>query len=165
MNTCPVSQIDPPRNCGIVDWFAGANLVDSFAIRLPGAQREEMRTLADRAFGRPALWIRTLLFLRDRAVAPAGLKTTTAVGRIVGEGDRIGFFPILSSSPDELVLGADDRHLDFRLSLLRAPTGEGGQRMIATTVVRCHNRLGHAYLAAIMPFHRLIVRASLRRLT
>lgn len=164
MNGYRVSEVDPPRECGIVGWFAGADLVDSFAVRLPATAREEMRVLAARALGRPAPWIRTLLFVRDRVMAPLGVKSTDTVGGTVGEGERIGFFPILSTAPDELVLGADDSHLDFRLSLLRGPTGDGGERIIATTVVRCHNRLGRAYLAAIMPFHRLIVRASLRRL-
>ncbi|CAN5910696.1 DUF2867 domain-containing protein [soil metagenome] len=161
----PVVEIEPPHDCGIVGWFAGADLVDSFAVPLPAARREDMRILAERAFGYPALWIRTLLFVRDRVMAVAGIKSTTEVGRTVGEGDRIGFFPILSASPDELVVGADDSHLDFRLSLLRGRAAEGGERIVATTVVRCHNRLGRVYLAAIMPFHRIIVRASLRRLT
>ena len=35
--------------------------------------------------------------------------------------------------------------------------------LVATTVVHCHNRLGHAYLTAIRPFHRLVVRSNLRR--
>jgi hypothetical protein len=31
------------------------------------------------------------------------------------------------------------------------------------TVVHCHNWLGRTYLAVISPFHRAIVRATLRR--
>jgi hypothetical protein len=38
---------------------------------------------------------------------------------------------------------------------------DSGQRVTATTVVRTHNRLGRAYLAVVLPFHRLIVRAML----
>ena len=59
-------------------------------------------------------------------------------------------------------IGADDRHLDFRLSLLRrhSPTGT---LLIATTVVHTHNALGLTYLNAIRPFHHLVVRANLAR--
>jgi hypothetical protein len=32
-----------------------------------------------------------------------------------------------------------------------------------TTLVRMHNRLGRAYLAIVMPFHRVIARAMLRQ--
>ena len=36
-------------------------------------------------------------------------------------------------------------------------------RVTATTLVLTHNWLGRSYLALILPFHRLIVRAMLRR--
>ena len=62
----------------------------------------------------------------------------------------------------EIVLGEDDRHLDFRLSLLRR-TSPAGTQLIATTVVRSHNALGRTYLTVIRPFHHLVIRASLAR--
>ena len=77
-------------------------------------------------------------------------------------GDRIVFFPVLSRSADEIVLGADDLHLDFRGSVLLRRTDR--TVVVATTVVRCHNLLGRLYLAAILPFHVLVVTDSLRRL-
>jgi hypothetical protein len=44
-------------------------------------------------------------------------------------------------------------------------TPPGGVRQVtATTLVKTHNRLGRAYLAIILPFHRLIVRAMLRQI-
>ena len=58
--------------------------------------------------------------------------------------------------------GFNDRHLDFRLIVDVTPSGEARQ-VTATTLVRTHNRLGRLYLAIIMPFHRLIVPAMLRR--
>jgi hypothetical protein len=62
-------------------------------------------------------------------------------------------------------LGEDDKHLDFRMSVLRSPGFSptlGGQ-LTVSTVVHCHNRLGRAYILVIAPFHRLVVKASLRR--
>ncbi len=38
-----------------------------------------------------------------------------------------------------------------------------GQRVTATTLVLTHNLLGRTYLAIILPFHRLVVRAMLRQ--
>jgi hypothetical protein len=40
---------------------------------------------------------------------------------------------------------------------------ERGQRVTATTLVLTHNLLGRTYLAIILPFHRLVVRALLRQ--
>jgi hypothetical protein len=39
-----------------------------------------------------------------------------------------------------------------------------GQQVTATTLVLTHNRLGRIYLAIILPFHRLIVPAMLRKI-
>ncbi len=104
-------------------------------------------------------WIRALMAARDRIVAPLGLKTS---GVAATARDRVGFFPVLGESADRLVLGLDDRHLDFRL-IVRLSPATPEPRLTATTVVRTNNRLGRAYLAAILPFHRLIVRAMLAR--
>jgi Protein of unknown function (DUF2867) len=73
-----------------------------------------------------------------------------------------GIFPVLSESPNRLVAGFNDRHLDFRVVVDVTPSDQG-QRVTATTLVLTHNLLGRAYLAIIMPFHRLVVRAMLRQ--
>jgi hypothetical protein len=69
-------------------------------------------------------------------------------------------FPIESVSPGRIVLGFDDRHLDFRVVVDVAATGVA-REVTATTLVRMNNRLGRAYLTAILPFHKLVVRAML----
>ena len=65
----------------------------------------------------------------------------------------------------EIVLGEDDKHLDFRLSLLCSPASAQSpqRRLILSTAVHCHNRLGRFYITLIAPFHRRIVRACLRQ--
>ncbi|WP_368669971.1 DUF2867 domain-containing protein, partial [Beijerinckia sp. L45] len=34
-------------------------------------------------------------------------------------GSRIDFFPVFEQRPNEIVLGGNDKHLDFHMSLLR----------------------------------------------
>ena len=53
-----------------------------------------------------------------------------------------------------MILGTDDRHLDFRVSILRS---EAKDLVAISTWVRPHNNLGRAYLAMVYPFHRIIV--------
>lgn len=109
---------------------------------------------------RPA-WIRWLMALRNLVVLPFGLKTGPT--DIPAGQEQIGFFPLLDESPSTVVLGLDDRHLDFRLLVEVGELGGGRQSISATTFVATHNLLGRAYLSIVMPFHRIIVPAMLSR--
>ena len=103
---------------------------------------------------------------RDALVAPFGIRTSrqlTEASEASG-ADHIGLFRIYSVAPDEMIVGQDDKHLDFRASvLLRASETGPVDEVVATTVVHCHNLVGRAYLTGIAPFHRLVVRANLRQ--
>jgi len=139
--------------------LAGAQFVDAFCLDVEGAALDA-RNAAERMLGHPPRWIEALLKLRNLLVAPFGLKTS-------GRSEKpprqtIGLFPILTQTPDRLVAGFDDKHLDFLVVVDVVPSGDG-QRVTATTLVLTHNRLGQVYLAIILPFHRLVVRAMLRQ--
>jgi hypothetical protein len=101
------------------------------------------------AFGRAPKWIDGLMRLRNTIVRPFGLVHNTQ--HI--SPNRIGIFPILQDTKNRVVLGLDDKHLDFRVvvELLNA-----GQSVSLTTLVKPHHTFGKAYLTLIMPFHRLI---------
>ena len=112
-------------------------------------------TAANRMFRRMPWWIRALMAMRNRLVAPLGLK----MGRdkAITTSRRIGFFPIVTETPERVVLGLDDKHLDFRIAVDVAKL-EGARRQItATTLVCSHNLLGRMYLAGVLPLHRIIV--------
>lgn len=97
-------------------------------------------------------WIGALLALRNRIVAPLGLKAA-----------QFGEFPVISRTPERVVLGFDDKHLDFRILVDAHESGVGRSQITATTLVRTHNLLGRIYLACVSPFHRMIVPAMLAR--
>jgi Protein of unknown function (DUF2867) len=139
--------------------LAGAQFADAFRIAVEGRSLDA-RGAAQRMMGRSPRWIKTLLSLRNALVAPFGLKISGAGEKAAG--GAIGLFPVLSETPDRLVAGFDDSHLDFRVVVNVTPSGQG-QQVTATTLVRTHNWLGRAYLAIILPFHRLIVRTLLRQ--
>jgi hypothetical protein len=100
-------------------------------------------------------WAKALMVLRNALVSPFGLKT--------GRGERKTLFPVVVTTPGRVVLGMDDRHLDFRLVIEVAAKSRDRLIATATTYVRTHNRAGRLYLAAVKPFHRIIVPAMLRR--
>lgn len=139
--------------------LAGAQFADAFRVTV-ATTGLDARDAAERLFTRNPPWIDALLSLRNALVKPFGLKTS-------GEGESapggvIGLFPVISETPDRLVAGFDDIHLDFRVVIDVGPL-EQSRQITATTLVKTHNLLGRVYLQIVLPFHRLIVRALLRR--
>jgi len=144
--------------------YVGADLLDAFAIHLPEGASDDLEVLARAAFERPAWWIRALIRVRAAVMATVGVKSSRVIGAAAAaRGSVIGFFPLLSKSAGELVVGEDDRHLDFRAAILQRRGTAGARELVVVTVVHCHNRLGRTCLAVIAPFHRTILRANLER--
>ncbi|OKO73084.1 DUF2867 domain-containing protein [Bradyrhizobium sp. NAS96.2] len=139
--------------------LAGAQFIDAFRIATtdPGL---DARHATEAMVARWPRWFEWLIALRNLLVAPLGLKTTGATEGV--DRDMIGIFPVVSETPERLVAGFNDKHLDFRLVVDIAPAGSA-RSITATTLVLTHNWFGRAYLAVIMPFHRLIVPVMLRK--
>jgi hypothetical protein len=152
-----VFAVDPNANTGPL--LAGAQFRDAFSVVVDDAALDA-RHAAEKMLGRWPRWIEQLVALRNFLVAPFGLKT--GAPKEPGRSDIIGLFPVVSQTPDRLVAGFDDKHLDFRVVVDVATSG-AGQEVTATTLVLTHNLLGRIYLATILPFHRLVVRSLLRQ--
>jgi Protein of unknown function (DUF2867) len=151
-----VREVPPSVNSGKL--LAGAQFVDAFSLDVDG-RTLDARQAAQKMFARSPAWIDALLRLRNMIVAPLGLKTSGANEKA---RETIGLFPVLSETPDRLVAGFNDRHLDFRV-VVDVATFPDNQQVTATTLVLTHNLLGRVYLSIILPFHRLIVPAMLRQ--
>ncbi|EKS33206.1 DUF2867 domain-containing protein [Afipia clevelandensis] len=137
----------------------GAQFGDCFRITVDDAINA--RQAAERMFLRQRGWISALMKLRNIMVTPFGLKRPTHRKALTRES--IGPFPVISETPQRLVAGFDDRHLDFRI-VVDVSGDVPGQEVSATTLVKTNNLLGRIYLTIIMPFHRLIVPAMLRNI-
>jgi hypothetical protein len=144
--------------------LVGADFADAYRLIVAGPALDAAAA-AQRIFSRTPRWIGALLATRNRLVALIGLKGTdeTLVDtRLPAEKRRrVGFFPVVSETPDRIVMGFDDWHLDFRVVVDALLLGGDRQQVTVTTLVRTHNWTGRAYLALIMPFHRVIVRTML----
>lgn len=127
----------------------GAAFSDSYRVIVDEPDVDAI-TATGRVMGRAPGWIGALLALRNRIVAALGLKPA-----------RFGAFPVISHTPECVVLGFDDKHLDFRIVVDALEIGAGRSQITATTLVRTHNLLGRTYLAFVLPFHRMIVPAML----
>jgi hypothetical protein len=166
---CPVVRVALPGESRATRFYASTDLEDAYAVRLPEGASADPEVLARFLFSHQAPWVAGLLRLRDALVAGFGLKTAAQLAKAGGPGGegRIGIFRIYEIHAHEILLGEDDKHLDFRLSVLRQLRADAGggsaPHLVLSTVVHCHNLPGRAYILLIAPFHRQVVQSALRR--
>jgi hypothetical protein len=109
--------------------------------------------------------MKLLLVVRNKAASLAGLDAPTASEIMLRAdikdryviGEKIGVWPIFSLSEDEVVAGRNNKHLDFRVSVLKLADGDGSS-VVVSTVCTAHNLSGKLYLFFVVPFHRYGVR-------
>jgi uncharacterized protein DUF2867 len=147
-----VRQVVTPAELISAAGLPRVDFTDTFVLRLPpGSSRDvEDWHRALITAGVPP-WVAGLMAVRNRVARMWGLDTA-------GGSSEISPFTVLERTGDTLVVGADDKHLDFR-GVLRV----AGDELQCVTVVHEHNATGRAYFAVVKPFHRRIVPALLRR--
>ncbi|TGE23695.1 DUF2867 domain-containing protein [Hymenobacter aquaticus] len=164
MSRITVDLVPLPRHSALA--ATPAHYTDAYRLPLPAHAPHGAAAVAQWLFGPGPAWVGYLMKLRDWLVRPFGLRTFPAAARppqgaTLEVGGRLGPFRVFAVGPREVILGQDDRHLDFRVSVLvEAPAGPAA---VVTTVVQFHNWFGRAYFTLIKPFHHLVVPALLRR--
>ena len=136
----------------LINKYHPANYEDCFRQTLIGQERMKPRDLFNLVFihyPKPALY---LLKFRDMLVKPLGLKT------------RGGFADmIIEENETELVIGKQDKHLNFYVVLeCECPSGNK-QNVSISTLVNYNNGLGRIYFFVIRLFHILIVKNLVKR--
>lgn len=102
-------------------------------------------------------WVMVLFKIRNALVRLIGLKTE--IPDDFNNEKYKGFFKVYDTSEYELVLGADDKHLNFRAVITN--TKEKEYNIKLTTLVVYNNFFGKLYMTIINPFHRLVVKKML----
>jgi hypothetical protein len=153
--TGSVREITPDVDAGTV--LSGAQFIDAFRAEV-GATQLSAREACTRMVLHGPRWIDALTRLRNILVTPFGLKKSGEGA--YAPGGLIGLFPVVSETPERLVAGFDDYHLNFRIVVDVA--GEATLRHVTvTTLVKTNNVLGRTYLALITPFHKLVARSMM----
>jgi len=121
-----------------------------------------------RAFFKSApKWSEDLFEFRNRVVSVFGLKTsgnTNNRKELVDNfnfepNEKLGLFKVFDKTENEIILGEDDKHLNFRISLLKESIHDATDKKMLTisTIVKFNNWSGRLYFLPVKPFHRLIV--------
>lgn len=149
---------------------ASASYSDSYEIPLtkPMLSAEELyRAIVANT---PA-WVNLLMRIRECVVPLVGVRkvgllgsgaTQVAAAQPVAVGDKIDIFTIWSVTEQEIIVGEDDSHLDFRLSVLKLQEG-AADKLVMSMIVNVNNQVGRVYLALVLPFHKVIMRTFLNR--
>ena len=135
-----------------------ADWADCYELKIPNSDLTAIAA-ARTMLSRFPFWVRLLIRVRDAVTGLFGLRSSSDLR--AEELEKIGFFPVVSKSDNQVVLGFDDRHLDFRVVIDVRDDDQGRRLVDATTLVRRNILLGRIYLAIITPFHRLIVATML----
>lgn len=117
-------------------------------------------------------WMEKLLLIRNKIVTPFGLKTSLNIEDKENmikkfkckKGEQLGLFKVFDKTENEVILGEDDAHLNFRVSLFleNHPNEPNQKKITISTTVKFNNWFGAIYFFAIKHFHKLIVPAMLK---
>ena len=146
-----------PPESWLRDSLPRRDYLDSFEVPARTAEQDIVEIYAA-ALGHLPKIFKQLLVMRSHLVRPFGIAGVSHkdlareidTGRSYAVGDKIGRWTLFAKHADELITGANDWHLDFRVSVLR----DARPRIVLSTAVMTHNTLGRAYLATILPLHR-----------
>lgn len=139
-----------PTQSDLWDRMSSGDFLDCYSVEADATPRQASEVITE--FPR---WAGFLLVIRRIVTTPFGLSNDGP-----DASDKVGIFPVESESEQELIAGFDDKHLEFRISVLSI---EG--RIYLATWVQPHNIGGRLYLTTILPFHILIVRNALSRVS
>jgi hypothetical protein len=139
-----------PENSIITAGFGKIDYCDSY--RITQSTSDSPEQIAEQLFKLPK-WVIGLMILRNGLVRPFGLKTEK-------EPESATLFPVIDRNDNEMVAGMNDRHLNFRVSIL---LDSEHSFIFVTTVVHYNNRWGKVYFLFIKPFHKIIVKSLIKR--
>ncbi|MEO1022180.1 MAG: DUF2867 domain-containing protein [Bacteroidota bacterium] len=117
-------------------------------------------------------WVLLLMRIRNRLVGWFGLKTSQIpenrehilLTSSFEMGEEFGLFKVCDKSEHGIVLGQDDKHLDFRIVIEQKREGDS-VFVELTTHVRFKNTMGRLYFGLIKPFHNIISRQLVKRMS
>lgn len=164
-----VTASDVPAASAINSRLVGASYCDCYAITVPNDGQSALGYFLTAVSKTPA-WVNSLMTLRNKTVSLFGLKDLGGMGDFNSAkpdtdylpGDRVGIFTLISNTPDEVLLGDSDKHLDVVLSIYKT-NQDSDCSIVVTTVVHTHNLLGKAYMLPVTPLHKIIAPAVLAR--
>jgi len=160
--------IEPPQSSILKNSYGDGSYQDCFVEKADPQQDLQPTALFLKVMYPMPWWVNSLMSIRNFIVGFFGLKnemdgiSETKKAEDYQVGDFISFFKITHLSKEEIVVTANDRHLDSSFSLF-VEKGEEKVNVYLTSIVQTKEKLGDIYMFVIAPFHRIIVKSTLKK--
>ena len=152
-----------PEKSVILSDFGKVDYADSYQIRISANGNSVDKVTTD-IFKTPH-WADNLMKLRDFIVKPFGLKTGDKTDIVIEPyypiGSKAVYFTVLERNENEIVMAENDKHLNFRTSVM-VDTDTSGSTIYLSTIVQFNNFYGKLYFLPVKPFHQLMIRSLLK---
>lgn len=117
-------------------------------------------------------WVSSLMQFRNKLVTYLGLKTDQQQEKSIEAihtsnfeiGEKFGLFEVTNRTKNEIIMGTDDKHLNFRVSIYLKDCQDKNYTIYLTTAVQINNALGKIYFFVIKPFHKIVVRVFIKKI-
>ena len=154
-----------PEDSIIAENFGKFHYCDSYRIAIQ--TEKDLDKITTEIFQTPK-WTDVLMSIRNSIVRLIGLNTggkkkNSNIADYYPVGSRAVYFTVVDRSGNEIIMAENDKHLDFKVSVLANREGEN-VTIYLTTLVKYNNLLGRLYFFPVKPFHRIIVISLLKRL-
>lgn len=154
-NTTPTSSLLLSKD---IDW----DYIDSMMIEKD--TEASIDKITTELFRSPK-WIVRLMQLRNSIVKCFGLKTeatTINESSYYPIGSKAMVFKVTDRNDNEIICSEDDKHLLFLTSILHQ---QDTNEIYVTTTVKYHNKWGKIYFFFIKPFHQIVVKTLIKKLS
>lgn len=132
--------------------------VDFYDVFSTTNHKDDLAVISHSIFNTTPKWVAVLFNIRNRIVRLLGLQYELPddYHEQFEVGGYVKFFKIFDISENQVVLGADDTHLNFRAVITR--TQDLQYNIKVTTLVEYNNTMGKRYMMVVKPFHRIVVK-------
>lgn len=152
-----------PDNSIISNGFGKADYCDSYKVCIQ--TMDNIDRITSNVFKIPK-WVDYLLRIRNSVVKLFGLKTGNKNDFNLADhypiGSKAVYFTVIDRNDNEIVMAENDKHLNFRTSVLITKQ-EVNSTIYLTTIVKFNNIWGRIYFLPVKPFHRIIIKSLLKR--
>jgi len=162
MSRYTILQTDIPNQSCYRDFIRKLDYSDAFTITHINPKLS-LQEAYIQMFSNPPKWIKILMKIRNSLVSFIGLKHDLDTSGIDTPqfkiGKIVGMFSLYYISNNEIIAGEDDKHLDFRVSLLKHE-----DTLTVSTFVKYNNLFGKVYMFFITPMHKIVVKNMMKKL-
>jgi hypothetical protein len=143
----------------LIELLTTIDFIDTFSTT---NHRDDIKNITNLIFNTSPKWLELLFKLRNNLVKIIGLKTDIPedYNETFKVGGYVKFFKIYSISNNQVILGANDSHLNFRAIVENDTSKDYNIKVI--TLVQFNNKKGEFYMNIIKPFHRLVVKKMVK---